>query len=210
MAVSVVRSAKSTIGSAVTSKTLSFDATGCDFVVGYLFDQNGSGLSAFSATYNSVAMTSAGTRITSTTAAGTCAFYLASPASGTNTFSVSWTGSGTVYLAMIGYTGALGTISGYQSAASGSTTTSTTTVTTGAVGDMCTSGSTNRLPEAPTFTGTIEQSVATQPGWGAGETAGAASVVNTWTISSSDIMTSLAFNIIAAQSATGNFFMVLR
>lgn len=179
-----------------TSSTLSFNATGCSFLV-ILNELSGSAgtPSARSATFNGVPMTEVPGSLVTGGAGGAAimAFSLAAPTTGTNNISVSW-GTVTYTRSTLGawcFAGGTNAISSVQIATTGTATSAVTSDTSSIV----LAGQANSNGTASTLTsGTTDWSGNVGGGYGAsgGRVSGAASVTPTWSNSENAL---LAFSI---------------
>lgn len=197
MSVALVRAANSAAQSGTfTSDIVSFDATGCDFVVAFVSVLGSTPQAAsFSATYAGVSMTAvSGSPFgpSSGTSNKIAAFYLANPTTGINNLSVSWSNSQSrLSSAIFGFSGALGTISSIQSSVAGGNL----TVASNA-GSLVVIGCCRQTQAAESLTtGTTDWSVNTSSFAAAGgHVSGSASVTVGFSPDASNI-TEVAFNV---------------
>lgn len=197
--VTYVRSAVAT-GTSGTTISLTIDGTSGNFLVGTVWVVAGS--TGFSATYNGVAMTACSSNpVGGDTTIRQASFYLASPASGSNTLTFNWTTSGTCIATASLFSGAAGTISDQQSFSSApagpNASTNTLTISSGTTKQVY-SAMGNRAPATPTSSNlTIDQAGTTGGtlGYGAGHVTGSSSQATTWTISPADRFVMQSFNI---------------
>lgn len=177
--------ATGTINAAVT-KTVAHTCTGTNLVLIVDLELDNGGSSAFSCTYNGVAMTQVAN--TSGTARNVVMFYLIAPATGAHNAVASWTGSNSGVMAVRSYTGvhqttAIGTPVTYAS--DETTVTSASVVVTSAVGELVVDAicSENNPTVVAGQTARYAATIFTDYGEGSDKT-GASSVTMGWTMAS--------------------------
>lgn len=195
--VAVVRVANSAAQSgSSTSDTVSIDATGCNMLVGFTAALGGSpNMASPTATYNGASMTLvSGSPFgpSSGTSNKIAAFYLANPASGTHSYSASWTNAQTRWSSgVICLSAAAGTISSIQSSTAGGTLSVSSHSTSVVVAAQVDQDGTDRT----LTTGTTDWHVTgSSYSNGGGHRTGSATVSISWTTDGAGI-TEVAFSV---------------
>lgn len=189
-----------------TALSWSHTCTGSNLIliVGLSFRTLGSVPTNVAVTYNGVGMT----QVSTTQSAGVTAsamFYLANPATGSNTVAASWTNNNWCVGGAASFTGSAGTVGTPATFGSTSTTNPTVTVTSATgeivIDTMATAGASSETAGANQ---TARWNFNTTPNQcsGSGSTeAGASSVVMDWTLGSTDQAVQIGVSIQAPASA---------